>query len=188
MGLSRKNNSNEVFTSSNDMKGSHGNASSSFHPASIEDSRWLERMVQAFISCVTTGNVKVSYSHCYICVTTFVVERDWEVSMFLFLISSLSGTLLSVTVCLTGPVECLSCIEQPISKWDIKTARHGLVWYLCWDGWDAICLHMYFPDFLLTKYRYMPMLQFFAFNKSISLKAQRSATLIHVKYTQETFH
>jgi hypothetical protein len=36
--------------------------------------------------------------------------------MSLFLISSLLGTLLSVTVCLTGPVECLSCIEQPISK------------------------------------------------------------------------
>jgi hypothetical protein len=76
VGLSRKNNSDEVFTSSNDMKGSHGNASSSFHPASIEDSSWLERMVQAFISCVTTGNVKVSYPHCYICGTTFVVEHD----------------------------------------------------------------------------------------------------------------
>lgn len=75
VGLSRKNNSDEVFTSSNEMEGSHENASSSFHPASIEDSHWLERMVQAFISCVTTGNVKVSYPHCYICGTTFVVER-----------------------------------------------------------------------------------------------------------------
>ncbi|XP_059441155.1 uncharacterized protein LOC132173631 isoform X2 [Corylus avellana] len=92
MGLSRKNNSNEVFTSSNDRKGSHGNASSSFHPASIEDSRWLERMVQAFISCVTTGNVKVQWNVCHALSNLFLNETlrlqdmDWAPSVFSILL------------------------------------------------------------------------------------------------------
>lgn len=73
-GLSQKISGNEEFPSSSNMKGSH--VSNSFHPASMGDSCWLERMVQAFISCVTTGNVKVSYPHCYICGTAFLVGID----------------------------------------------------------------------------------------------------------------
>ncbi|XP_047270789.1 putative uncharacterized protein DDB_G0272456 [Capsicum annuum] len=33
--------------------------------APLENSKWLEKMVQAFISCVTTGNVKVQWNVCY---------------------------------------------------------------------------------------------------------------------------
>lgn len=65
--LAPKDNSDEVSTSSKDKKVSHVNTSSSFHQASVGDSRWLERIVQALISCVTTGNVKVSYPHFCIC-------------------------------------------------------------------------------------------------------------------------
>ncbi|KAI0529135.1 hypothetical protein KFK09_001682 [Dendrobium nobile] len=48
-----KENSSPVFTS---------NGSSS---AKFGDPRWLERMVQAFLSCVTTGNVKVQWNVCH---------------------------------------------------------------------------------------------------------------------------
>ena len=81
-GLSPKTSGNEVFPSSSYMKGSH--TSNSLHPASMGDPCQLERMVQAFISCVTTGNVKVSYPHCYICGTTFVVGLGWEVAYLCF--------------------------------------------------------------------------------------------------------
>lgn len=36
--------------------------SDSFHPASSENCEWLEKMVHAFLSCVTTGNVKVQWN------------------------------------------------------------------------------------------------------------------------------
>ncbi|KVH95244.1 Armadillo-like helical, partial [Cynara cardunculus var. scolymus] len=39
--------------------------STSFLQRTWEDSRWLERMVQAFLSCVTTGNVKLSFYDYY---------------------------------------------------------------------------------------------------------------------------
>lgn len=38
-------------------------ASTSCHPAFSVDPCWLERTVQAFISCVTTGNVKVQWNY-----------------------------------------------------------------------------------------------------------------------------
>ncbi|KAK4370005.1 hypothetical protein RND71_009480 [Anisodus tanguticus] len=39
--------------------------SRSLHNTSLENFKWLEKMVQAFISCVTTGNVKVQWNVCY---------------------------------------------------------------------------------------------------------------------------
>lgn len=33
----------------------------SAHNTPLENFKWLEKMVQAFISCVTTGNVKVFF-------------------------------------------------------------------------------------------------------------------------------
>lgn len=36
-------------------------ASNYRYPTSLGDSHLLEKMVQAFLSCVTTGNVKVSF-------------------------------------------------------------------------------------------------------------------------------
>ena len=46
-------------TSRSDLNAFDGGAINSSYPASLKDLHWLERMVQAFISCVTTGNVKV---------------------------------------------------------------------------------------------------------------------------------
>ncbi|XP_070018456.1 uncharacterized protein [Nicotiana sylvestris] len=37
----------------------------SAHNTPLENFKWLEKMVQAFISCVTTGNVKVQWNVCY---------------------------------------------------------------------------------------------------------------------------
>lgn len=91
MRLSINTNSNEESTSSNDMKGSHGNASNSFRPGSMGDLCWLDRMVQAFISCVTTGNVKVSYPS-LLRLQNHLSSRTGEVCIF-FLISILLGNL-----------------------------------------------------------------------------------------------
>lgn len=49
-----------MIPASSDNTGSLGCVANSSHPACLGDSLWLERMVQAFLSCVTTGNVKVS--------------------------------------------------------------------------------------------------------------------------------
>ncbi|KAL6290189.1 hypothetical protein ACE6H2_007699 [Prunus campanulata] len=57
-GSSLKSTKPEQLPSSNYRAGSQQDVSISRHPASLGDSRWLEKVVQAFISCVTTGNVK----------------------------------------------------------------------------------------------------------------------------------
>lgn len=52
------------------------------------DSLWLERMVQAFLSCVTTGNVKVQWNVCHALSNLFLNESiqlqdmDWAPSVF----------------------------------------------------------------------------------------------------------
>ncbi|KAL6986554.1 hypothetical protein U1Q18_019912 [Sarracenia purpurea var. burkii] len=60
----------------------------SFQAALLEDSRWLGRMVQAFLSCVATGNVKVQWNVCHALSNLFLNERlklgdmDWAPSVF----------------------------------------------------------------------------------------------------------
>ncbi|XP_038993536.1 HEAT repeat-containing protein 6-like isoform X2 [Hibiscus syriacus] len=57
-------------------------------PASLKDLHWLERMVQAFISCVTTGNVKVQWNVCHALSNMFLnktiqlQDMDWAPSVF----------------------------------------------------------------------------------------------------------
>ena len=63
VGLSTPTNSVEVLSSSSDKKYGLRLASNLNQPLPMGDSDWPERMVQAFLSCVTTGNVKVLYSH-----------------------------------------------------------------------------------------------------------------------------
>ncbi|XP_050377176.1 uncharacterized protein LOC126794486 [Argentina anserina] len=64
----------------------------SYHPAALRDSRWLERVVQAFISCVTTGNVKVQWNVCHALSNLFLNETlrlqdmDWAPSVFSILL------------------------------------------------------------------------------------------------------
>ncbi|GJU17487.1 HEAT repeat-containing protein 6 isoform X1 [Tanacetum coccineum] len=56
------------------------------------DSSWLERMVQAFLSCVTTGNVKVRWNVCHALSSLFLNETlklqdtDWASSVFSILL------------------------------------------------------------------------------------------------------
>ncbi|KAJ4711744.1 HEAT repeat-containing protein 6 [Melia azedarach] len=63
-----------------------------YHPASLGDSSWLERMVQAFLSCVTTGNVKVQWNVCHALSNLFLnetlnlQEMDWAPSVFSILL------------------------------------------------------------------------------------------------------
>ncbi|XP_052210867.1 uncharacterized protein LOC127813768 isoform X2 [Diospyros lotus] len=55
---------------------------------SLKDSRWLGRMVQAFLSCVATGNVKVQWNVCHALSNLFLNETlklgdmDWAPSVF----------------------------------------------------------------------------------------------------------
>lgn len=64
----------------------------SFHPASSENCEWLEKMVQAFLSCVTTGNVKVQWNVCHALSNLFfnktlkLQDQDWAASVFSILL------------------------------------------------------------------------------------------------------
>ncbi|XP_021911551.1 uncharacterized protein LOC110825410 [Carica papaya] len=63
-----------------------------YHPTSFRDSRWLEKMVQAFLSCVATGNVKVQWNVCHAFSNLFLNETielqdmDWAPSVFSILL------------------------------------------------------------------------------------------------------
>ncbi|KAJ6801097.1 HEAT repeat-containing protein 6 [Iris pallida] len=56
------------------------------------DTRWLERMVQAFVSCVTTGNVKVQWNVCHALSNLFMNDTlmlhdmSWAPSVFSILL------------------------------------------------------------------------------------------------------
>ncbi|KAL6571731.1 hypothetical protein OROHE_003374 [Orobanche hederae] len=62
--------------------------SGSFSSASSGSFDWLEQMVQAFLSCVTTGNVKVQWNVCHALSNLFsnktlkVQDMDWAASVF----------------------------------------------------------------------------------------------------------
>ncbi|XP_073043626.1 uncharacterized protein [Primulina eburnea] len=64
----------------------------SFHPASSENCEWLEKMVHAFLSCVTTGNVKVQWNVCHALSNLFfnktlkLQDKDWAASVFSILL------------------------------------------------------------------------------------------------------
>ncbi|KAI3787534.1 hypothetical protein L1987_42072 [Smallanthus sonchifolius] len=70
----------------------NGISATSFLQLTWEDSSWLERMVQAFLSCVTTGNVKVRWNVCHALSNLFLNETlklqdtDWAPSVFSILL------------------------------------------------------------------------------------------------------
>ncbi|KAJ0251434.1 hypothetical protein HA466_0123860 [Hirschfeldia incana] len=61
-------------------------------PSVKVDSSWLERTVQAFLSCVTTGNVKVQWNVCHALSNLFsnetvkLQDMDWAPSVFSILL------------------------------------------------------------------------------------------------------
>ncbi|XP_068305423.1 uncharacterized protein [Pyrus communis] len=91
-GMPIKSTKPDKISSSNYREGSQRDVSISCHPASLGDSRWLERVVQAFISCVTTGNVKVQWNVCHALSNLFLNETlrlrdmDWASSVFSILL------------------------------------------------------------------------------------------------------
>lgn len=91
-GLSTPINSVEVLSSSTNKKNGHRFVSNSNQPLPLGDSSWLERMVQAFLSCVTTGNVKVQWNVCHALSNLFLNETlrlqdmDWAPSVFSILL------------------------------------------------------------------------------------------------------
>ncbi|XP_056859186.1 uncharacterized protein LOC130494587 isoform X1 [Raphanus sativus] len=62
------------------------------HLSCAVDSSWLERTVQAFLSCVTTGNVKVQWNVCHALSNLFsnetvkLQDMDWAPSVFSILL------------------------------------------------------------------------------------------------------
>ncbi|XP_071917931.1 uncharacterized protein [Coffea arabica] len=66
--------------------------SKSFQPGTSTSSDWLEKMVQAFVSCVTTGNVKVQWNVCHALSNLFVNktlelhDKDWAPAVFSILL------------------------------------------------------------------------------------------------------
>ncbi|KAM7531528.1 hypothetical protein LguiB_034938 [Lonicera macranthoides] len=93
-GLSLITNSVQKMSASNDPKDCQGEhlAPHSFQPPLTVDSHWLERMVQAFLSCVTTGNVKVQWNVCHALSNLFLngtlrlQDMDWAPSVFSILL------------------------------------------------------------------------------------------------------
>ncbi|PPR83440.1 hypothetical protein GOBAR_AA37273 [Gossypium barbadense] len=65
IGFSSTCNQVTMLPARNDLNAFDGGVIPSSYPASLKDLHWLERMVQAFISCVTTGNVKVQWNVCH---------------------------------------------------------------------------------------------------------------------------
>ncbi|XP_071919180.1 uncharacterized protein [Coffea arabica] len=63
-----------------------------FQPGTSTSSDWLEKMVQAFVSCVTTGNVKVQWNVCHALSNLFVNktlelhDKDWAPAVFSILL------------------------------------------------------------------------------------------------------
>ncbi|CAH9068676.1 unnamed protein product [Cuscuta europaea] len=66
--------------------------SSDYDRKLLEESHWLEKMVQTFLSCVSTGNVKVQWNVCHALSNLFLNEKlklqqmDWALSVFSILL------------------------------------------------------------------------------------------------------
>ncbi|XP_039045292.1 HEAT repeat-containing protein 6 isoform X2 [Hibiscus syriacus] len=77
-----------MFPARSELNAFDGGGITSSCPASLKDFHWLERMVQAFISCVTTGNVKVQWNVCHALSNMFLNKTiqlqymDWAPSVF----------------------------------------------------------------------------------------------------------
>ncbi|XP_057969644.1 uncharacterized protein LOC131158794 isoform X2 [Malania oleifera] len=88
MSLALKPNGSEMLPLSSELKVTHNFLSSSHHPACGGDSDLLDRMVQAFLSCVTTGNVKVQWNVCHALSNLFLNKKlrlqdlEWAPSVF----------------------------------------------------------------------------------------------------------
>ncbi|KHG12292.1 HEAT repeat-containing 6 [Gossypium arboreum] len=88
LGFSSTCNQVTMLPARNDLNAFDGGVIPSSYPASLKDLHWLERMVQAFISCVTTGNVKVQWNVCHALSNMFLnktiqlQDMDWAPSVF----------------------------------------------------------------------------------------------------------
>ncbi|XP_012474733.1 uncharacterized protein LOC105791273 isoform X2 [Gossypium raimondii] len=88
LGFSSTCNQVTMLPARNDLNAFDGGVITSSYPASLKDLHWLERMVQAFISCVTTGNVKVQWNVCHALSNMFLnktiqlQDMDWAPSVF----------------------------------------------------------------------------------------------------------
>ncbi|KAL3641854.1 hypothetical protein CASFOL_012669 [Castilleja foliolosa] len=73
-------------------KGDVPERSDSNSSATLESFDWLEQMVQTFLSCVTTGNVKVQWNVCHALSNLFfnktlnLQDMDWSASVFSILL------------------------------------------------------------------------------------------------------
>ncbi|KAJ4839057.1 hypothetical protein Tsubulata_027630 [Turnera subulata] len=81
----------KLLAASSNLLYGHGHSSNSCCTAAT-DATVLDRMVQAFISCVTTGNVKVQWNVCHALSNLFLNETlrlqnmDWAPSLFSILL------------------------------------------------------------------------------------------------------
>ncbi|KAM1339707.1 hypothetical protein ACFX2I_038454 [Malus domestica] len=165
-GMPIKSTKPDKISSSNYREGSQRDVSISCHPASLGDSRWLERVVQAFISCVTTGNVKVQWNVCHALSNLFLNETlrlremDWASSVFSILL-----LLLRDSSNFKIRIQAASALAVPASVFDygesFSDVIQGLVHILENQGSDRIASPSNF------KYR-------------IALENQLTSTVLHV--------
>ncbi|XP_022722364.1 HEAT repeat-containing protein 6 isoform X2 [Durio zibethinus] len=87
-GFSSSCNNLTMLPARSNLKAFDAGTINSSYPASLKDLDWLYRMVQAFISCVTTGNVKVQWNVCHALSNLFLnktiqlQDMDWAPSVF----------------------------------------------------------------------------------------------------------
>ncbi|TQE12831.1 hypothetical protein C1H46_001477 [Malus baccata] len=152
--------------SSNYREGSQRDVSMSCHPASVGDSRWLEKVTQALISCVTTGNVKVQWNVCHALSNLFLNETlrlqdmDWASS-----VCSILLLLLRDSSNFKIRIQAASTLAVPASILDygesFSNVIQGLVHILENQGSDRIASPSNF------KYR-------------VALENQLTSTVLHV--------
>lgn len=86
----------------------------SFQSLSSANIDWLVKMVQTFLSCVSTGNVKV--------------WQDIRTYLQVLQVNDiLTDSIIEFGTLLTGSMERLSCTEQFIFQQNTETRRNGLV-------------------------------------------------------------
>ncbi|XVF12805.1 hypothetical protein REPUB_Repub08aG0151600 [Reevesia pubescens] len=149
-----------------DLKAFDGGAINSSYPASLKVLHWLERMVQAFISCVTTGNVKVQWNVCHALSNLFLNETiqlqdmDWAPSLFGILL-----LLLRDSSNFKIRIQAAAALAVPASALDYGKSFPDIV-----QGLEHVVENLGSDQILVPS----------SFKYRIALEKQLTATMLHV--------
>ncbi|XVE64543.1 hypothetical protein DITRI_Ditri07aG0108700 [Diplodiscus trichospermus] len=159
-------NSATMLPARSDLHTFDGGAINSSYPASLKDLNWLERMVQAFISCVTTGNVKVQWNVCHALSNLFLnntiqlQDMDWAPSVFGILL-----LLLRDSSNFKIRIQAAAALAVPASALDYGKSFPDIV-----QGLELVVENLGSDPVLVPS----------SFKYRIALEKQLTSTLLHV--------